>query len=370
MLRNVLLALMFFSLPIVSKSQSISAFKEKTIRACLDKIYEMDFADADSILSIYEQEKDFDPSFYLLKSYYLRWKYLPITEEKDIYKKYRAYLDSTITYSEALIKKEETSLETSYYKMSAHIMSAELLASNGDFIKAAFEGRKALPIIKKGFDLCDQNPEFYISTALYNYYIEYYRQKGFFYRSLLFPFSKGDQQKGLELLLKGYQKGLFTKVESLLYLAHLYFKFENKPFVGLNYCRQLYEKFPSNFKFQEMYIENLLYCKKYVEASEVLGHLKKSNQEYYQSKATMFEGIIAFEHSKDLRTAKEMLNEAITALDNLSGDNDHYKSLASLKLAQLEEINGNLAQSAEVLKKARKLGKYPYILEEVDKLDL
>lgn len=370
MIKSVLWTLILISLSTASIAQSLSKYKQNTIRVCLDQIYAMDFNKADSVLNQYSENFSRQPSYYLLKAYYLRWKYLPITEESEIYEEYRTYLDSTLLFAEELIKSKERSLEASYYKMSAHIMSAELSAANGDFVKGAFEGRKALPIIKKGFDLQDENHEFYISTALYNYYIEHYRNKGFFYRSLLFTFSKGDQEEGLRLLSKGYEKGLFTSVESLLYLAHINFKFEKKPIKGLEYMEALYKRFPTNFKFQEMYIENLLACSKYKEASLILDHFKKTNNIFYQSKAMLFTGIIALEFSKNINQAEKYIQRALHSIDKLPGDNDHYKSVAYLKLAQLHEINGNLAQSEVALKKAKKLAKYPYITEEVNKLDI
>lgn len=370
MIRNVLLALLISSLPIVSNAQSLPKLHESIIRQCLNEIYKMDFISADSILSVYETKADNNPSFYILKSYYLRWKYLPITKDKEVYREFTSYLDSAINSAATIIEANSEALEASYYKMSAHIMIAELLASNGDFVKGAFEGKKAFPIIKKGFDLCDDNAEFYISTGLYNYYIEYYRDKGFFYRSLLFPFPVGDKKEGLELLTKGYDQGLFTSVECLLYLAHINFKLENKPFTGLKHCKVLYEKYSTNYRFQEMYVENLLYCKKYQDAIPILNKLKKSNEEYYLSKSWLFDGILTLEYDKNLAKAKTELVEAFNTLESLPGDNDHYKSLACLKLAQLEGINGNLAESAQWLKKARKMAKYNYILEEVSKLDI
>ncbi|MEL7006944.1 MAG: hypothetical protein AAFN93_30150, partial [Bacteroidota bacterium] len=190
---------------------------------------------------------------------------------------------------------------------------------------------------KKGFDLYSENPEFCISTALYNYYIEHYREKGFFYRSLLFTFPKGDKKKGLQLLSEGHNKGLFTSVECLLYLAHLNFKMENKPFVGLGHCKILYEEYPANERFQEMYIENLLQCKKYSAAAKVLQQFKRSDNDYYKPKAILFEAIINLEKNKNLPLAKRYLLKSIEQLESLPGDNDHFKSLAFLKLAQLEE---------------------------------
>ncbi|MEL7001868.1 MAG: hypothetical protein AAFN93_03940, partial [Bacteroidota bacterium] len=143
--RNVSLTLLIFLCSFRLSAQPLSELEESMIKQCLDEIYTMNFHKADSILSLYEAQRAFNPSFYILKSYYIRWKHLPIAEGTTAYKRYYSYLDSAITYSGSTLKANPDDLEASYYKMSAHIMISELLAANGDFVKGAIEGRKAFP---------------------------------------------------------------------------------------------------------------------------------------------------------------------------------------------------------------------------------
>ncbi len=353
--------------PALSLKAQVNDAQQTLLTECLNQIYKMDFEAAETAVKRYYERNSSSTTKYILRSYYLRWRYLPITQENNqVYQQFYNLLDSAITSAENKIKKNPDNVEEHYYKMSAHIMKAELHASNGDMVKAAFEGKNAFSIIKKGFDWCYQYPEFYISTGLYNYYIEFYREKGFFYQSLLWPFSSGDKAKGLEFLKLGNEHATFTAVESKLYLAHLYFKLENKPFEGLKYSRELIEEFPNNTKFQEMYAENLLACKKIEEANVMIAQLEKHDNKYTAPKAKLFQGMWLLQHNGDFAKAKKLIENALLALEKLPGDHDHFKSLAFLKLGELEKISGNIKASNDHFKKAKSLAKYRYILEQIE----
>jgi hypothetical protein len=336
---------------------------------CLNSIYKMDFKQSKILVDEYYSAYPNQTSKYILKAYHLRWKYLPISEDdQSIYYKYLAVLDSAINSAENKLSISKDDLEESYFKMSAHIMKAELYAHNNNIVKAAFEGKNAFSIIKKGFEWCEQNPEFYISTGLYNYYIEFYRDKGFFYQSLLWPFSSGNRALGLDYLKKGNVKATFSEIECRFYLAHLNFKLENNPELGLKYCKELIDQFPNNLKFIEMYIENLLACKRFEEIPALLASLSATDDRFVSSKAKLFKGFLLFEQHGDFEKARALLLESLILMNTIVGDNDHFKSVAHLKLGELEIKTGNSQLGLEHLKKAKNLAKYRYIIEQIENI--
>jgi hypothetical protein len=344
--------------------------RESDLSNCLNSIYAMDFNKSKNLVDNYYKEYQNQTSKYIVKAYYLRWKYLPITKDLPvIYSQYLSVLDSAISSAENILSKNADNLEESYFKMSALIMKAELHAHNNSIIKAAFEGKSALSIIKNGFEWCEQNPEFYISTGLYNYYIEFYRDKGFFYQSLLWPFSNGNKSLGLEYLKKGNAQATFSKVECRFYLAHLNFKLENNPELGLKYCKELIDQFPNNLKFIEMYVENLLACKRYDDIPVLLKVLSASGDHFVTSKAKLFAGFLIFEQQHNYKEARALLLESLNQMNSLSGDNDHFKSVAHLKLGELEIKTGNNQLGIEHLKKAKNLAKYRYIIEQIENIE-
>lgn len=329
----------------------------------------MKFDQAKESVNQYYRLYSDETSKYLLKAYYLRWKHSPITESKEgIYQHYLQVLDSAENMAAQRLKKDPDNLAEAYYYMTAHIMRAELFALNGDMVKAAFEGKGTFSYIKKGFEWCKQNPEFYTTTGLYNFYVELYREKGFFYQTLLWPFSKGSKIKGLKYLEKASEKAVFTKVEATIFLSHLNFKMEIKPEKGLQYLKELRQRYPNNLKFIEMHIENLLALKQFDEAEKLLPLLQKKDDPYVSAKNQLFGGILTSEIDGDYLKADVQLKEAINQFDTLEGDQDHYQSLAYFYLAKMEMARANFDKRDKHLDKAASYVKYPYLEQAIKRL--
>lgn len=364
-MRN-LFVILFSVLTLTSHSQK---FDSELITKCLNSIYAMDFEEASINLNAYDTKFKNETSSLLLQAYLIRWQYSPITEDKDsIFKAYVSILDVVESKSKSLIELKKNDPIEAYYLMTSYIMRAELLALNGDFMKAALEGRKALQYIKKGFEWCEDYPEFYISTGLYNYYIEFYREKGFFYQSVLWPFPNGNKAQGLAFLKQGAQKAIFSEVETILYLSHLYFKMESDPHTSLEYISYLRERFPNNSKFVEMEVENLLALKRFSKAMTSLNTQSTNTEPNFLARKELFEGIALVNIGNDPAASSELLKSAMNKFDNLPGDNDHYISVAYYHLALLVYKNGDNELSEKYLKKAKDKVKYPYYKSEIETL--
>lgn len=332
----------------------------------------MDWQKAKFNLDKYYQLYPNHTSKYLVKAYYLRWKHYPILESNnDIYQTYLATLDSAEKSADLSLETNKLNLEHAYYKMTSHIMRAELHAHNEDMVKAAMEGKNAFGIIKKGFDWCQENPEFYISTGLYNYYVELYREKGFFYQSLLWPFSKGDKLEGLEYLKKGSAQATFSKVECEIFLAHLIFKMQNNPSEGLSYLKNLRYKYPNNTKFAEMEVENLLALNQLSAVNKPLSLLTESENSYTQAKGLLFKNILHLLQGKGIAEDTNGLKKSVMQFEEMEGDQEHYLSLAYLYLSRAERLLNNDDEADDYFDMAEEYAKYPYIkvkLEEIESL--
>ncbi len=340
------------------------------LKSCLESIYAMNFDNAKLKLNQYSKKYSNHTSRHLLKAYYLRWRHSPIIKnDTELYSQFMASLDSAESSANLFLKTKKNDPEESYYKMTAHIMRAELHAVNDDFVKAALEGKNAFGIIKKGFDWCSNYPEFNISTGLYNYYIEFYRDKGFFYQSLLWPFSKGYKKEGLNYLKVGSEKATFSKVECQLYLSHLYFKMENDPETGLKYIESLRGEFPNNSKFVEMHTENLIALNRYDQAKKVLASQAQNSNNFFHAKRLLFKGMISYGLNSKIDSTKKLLNSAIKEIEKLPGDNDHYLSLAYLTLAKIELNQNELDRSESLLKEAKSLAKYTHTKNQIEKIE-
>lgn len=327
----------------------------------------MDFDKADESISEFYATYPNNTARHLLKAYYIRWKNYPIVQgiEKS-YEYYSSILDSAKNEAKIKLSINKNDPEHSYYYMAAHIMQAELYANNGHMVKASFEGKSAFSYIKKGFEWCDKYPEFLTTTGLYNYYIEFYREKGFFYQSLLWPFSKGDKQAGLVYLKNAGKSAVFTKVEAIQYLAHLNFKMEDNPDTALEYIDELISLYPNNSIFRDLHIEILLELNQLDKAQVSLNRHEVGDNPYLLPRKHLYQAAIKTGLG-DLTNAKKEIKQSINALNQLPLDQDHHLSLAFYYLSVIEKKLGNIDLSEEALSEAENYVKYPYMLRKIER---
>ncbi|QSE95991.1 hypothetical protein [Fulvivirga lutea] len=340
---------------------------ESQLLSSLDLIYQMDFDKASEAIDRFYSYYPDNTARLLLKAYYTRWKNYPIVEsDTQLYNHYTSILDSAKSEAKEKLSANKNDPEQSYYYMAAHIMQAELYATNGHMVKASFEGKSAFSYIKKGFEWCETYPEFLTTTGLYNYYIEYYREKSFFYQSLLWPFSKGDKMAGLEYLKKASKSAVFTKVEAIQYLAHLNFKTEVNPQAALGYIEKLVTLYPKNSIFRDLHVELLLELKQFAHAELSLNKLDVSGNEYLIPRKRLYESILKLEMHNDLNEAKKGIIRSIKEFQSLELEQDHHLSLAYYYLSAIEKRLGNNDLSEDAFSKSDEYAKYPYVIKKLE----
>lgn len=358
-----------YSLLLISVNVCAQQNYSSDLSETLDIIYKADHTQSRKAVKAFYKRYPNHAARFLVRAYQMRWEHYPIFEKDEmVYNSFNEVLDSAETAAELVLKKDKNNNEYAYYYMSAHIMRAELFAINDNMVKASLEGKNAFEYIKKGFDWCDTNPEFYTTTGLYNYYIEFYREKGFFYRSLLWPFSKGEKEKGLEYLEQASKKATFTKVEALYYLAHLNYKMESNPSKALPYADQLVNQYPKNPKFIDLKIETLIADKQYHKAQQMLTSFDVSNIPYLAARKSLYEGIITLVQFGDKNQAEKQLKIALSKFQNLMGDQDHYLSLVYMYLGTIQNLANNETEANDLLSKAKSHAKYPYTYRQLEKL--
>jgi hypothetical protein len=267
----------------------------------------------------------------VLEVFCMRWEEVPIqrSNKKSLY----------LSKLEAVVKafkKEDSSKHPSsiYLHISTQLLLAEYHFLNRDFFQALFHGKKAYPLMMQSFDGGRTEPEFLFVKGLYLYYIEYYRNKGFHYRTALWPFRDGDMDEGLRLIKESASISSLAQTEALIYAAHISFRLEGKPLEGLEYSQKLTEQYPDNPKFRELYLENLLAAGKYEACADLLSMQLSIENPYYRIPALYFLGCMQMNFYRNNEGAKKTFRECI----KLSKENsllEEYREKAEDKLTEL-----------------------------------
>ncbi len=269
--------------PICLSAQERPAFPAEAILSCLHEIYSNNFpltADVCDLPKEYAQVQS------LLGVFSQRWEDIPVhlsSEDGGYLKK----LQQVVTQFEIADRVDPV---TNYLRITAQLLLAEYYFANHDFLQAMWHSKKAYPLILQSIDEGRTEPEYLFVTGLYFYYIEYYKDKSFFYRSALWPFRSGNKEKALELLKKSIEDKSMARTEALIYLAHIHLRLENNPTQALIYSKELAENYPSNAKFRELYIDNLLAAEKYEECYPLLVKQTSLDNPYFTIPAYYFMG--------------------------------------------------------------------------------
>jgi len=334
----------------------------------IDSVYNLNFEAADIIIEELEKDLGDYPGVFLLKAFYVGWKNRPIKKEHESYLKFKSYLLKGIEKSEEMLKIDEAYVDASFYLMACHAYLAELYVNNGQNFKALGEAKSAYKYIKIGFEHTEENPEFYFSSGIYNYYREKYPEENPFYKSFIWFFRSGDKDKGIDMLKKGSLSAIFTRAECYTYLFHINLRYEDNPATAIYYSTLLKNKYPNNLLYISNYIENSIRLKKYDEIYPYIERLLISDNDYYKYLGLIFHGI--YLEKKEVNLKKAITQYQIA--DKL-GDMDeirvpHYDSILFLGLGRINKSLGNTELGNEYLKKSVKAAEYIAYRKDAEEL--
>ncbi|MCZ8214699.1 MAG: hypothetical protein O9262_00595, partial [Cyclobacteriaceae bacterium] len=321
------LLLLFFGFRLEAQPTAEKILARQQQIACLNLIYKTKFDSAKRLIASFPKQEEAYKSLFQLFS--LRWEHIPIatSKEKD------NYLNKLLSFSEAISSRKDVTQQL-YFHTTTELLLAEYFYNNGETFKALLHGKRAYPFMVQALDASGSDPELLFVKGMYLYYMDFFRSKGFVYRTALFPFRDGDQKKGLTLLEKSASESSLAFTEANIYMAHIYLHLENEPLKALPYSQKLVKMYPENAKFSELLIDNLISCGRYDEASVYLDEQLKQTYAYFKIPALYFAAQVEALRKKNSSKAKELLTECIA----LSSKTKLCQDVAQKAEAYLSEI--------------------------------
>lgn len=259
--------------PILDDKSAMDSLKKAT-----EHIYNYKFDLADPIVIRLKSKYGQHPGLILLTCISNFWRHFPIGAKPKEFEAYERMLEQVVSMSGKMELKHPKSPEPIFYQMMANLILARHHSEMGEYIRAVNEARKAFPMIKRGFALKNNYPDFYFSTGMYNYYREAFPENHPMYKPFTVFFSEGNKSLGLKELEIASQKAIFCRAEAFIFLSMIHLRdLYNIP-VGLKYATQLHEVFPGNWLFSMNYAECLIESKKYDQAEPLVTKLLSRNE--------------------------------------------------------------------------------------------
>ncbi|MCE7066473.1 lipopolysaccharide assembly protein LapB [Dyadobacter sp. CY326] len=354
----------FICLPFLAPAQLLNdPASIKNIQSSLDKIYNYDFDEAETIIAQVEKKYPNHPVTYILDSFILFWKHLPIKDNPVKSKEYLRKLDQCLEAINKKYGKNSLDPEAVFYTMVARGYMAMIYNYKGEMMNAAGEGKKAYNAFVEGLKLINKNPEFYFTSGMYNYYVEVYPEEHPMVKPLLVFFKSGDKALGLKQIDNATKVGTITRAEACFYISHIYLKYESKPEKAVFYMDKLNALYPKNPVFQMKNVESLLLSGKYDMAEKELVSLKKINTGFYPAAWRTFQGMLDEKSEKnDANAQREYLLALKTPHD--AQYTKEYHAMAYAGLARIAARAGNKGKAKDYYKKCLDKAEYRSVIKE------
>lgn len=333
---------------------------QQRVLEVLDKIYNYEFAEAEALARPIRAQYPNHPVGPLLQAFQLYWQHLPIAQNDAATKRYVAALNQCIALAEKMTKND---VEATFFLLAAHSYLAMLESDRGEFTRAVGEARRTYGYMKKGFRLTEQNPEFFFSTGLYNYYRVQYPDDHAIVRPFMLFFQDGDKKRGLQQLETAFRRGTFTRVEAAYYLVYVLLKHEANAPRALPYSTQLHRRYPNNLVYLTRHAEALTLAGRYTDAQPLAQRLTQLPGTVYPVAGRLFLGIVAEKSDQDDKAALAQYQQVLKVPYDEKFTQD-YHALAHCGLARIADRAGNRAEARRQYQKALKLAEYRSTIQE------
>jgi len=333
----------------------------------LDNIYNQNFAQAKLLITQLEKKYAKHPVVPFLKAYSLSWEYLPLEKSIPQYTYYNQYLQLAAKYAKNRVDANDNDLEGNYFLMMINGLLAQQEAEGGDFMQSVGYGKKSYSYMKKGFGEEKNYTDFHFSSGLFKYYAVQYPETHPIAKPFMVFFPGGDKQKGIWHFQQAAQYSQFSKVESKIYLAIIYSKYEQNFMQYLNYSQQLINQYPQNPFFWTRYCEALILVGRYAEAEIYLAKFQNRSGNMYQSAYNLFKGMIQEKYYKNDAKAKEFYQKVIRAGKYDQRYTIDYYAFAYVGLGRIADRAKDDKTAKNYYKEAKKIAQYESVRAEVDK---
>jgi tetratricopeptide (TPR) repeat protein len=179
------------------------------------------------------------------------WKILLDPDNESYDEIFFLKLEDVIYQCDQLLDKNPKDLDALFFKGGSIGFRGRLRAFRESWLKAADDGREALPIVEEAAALDPNNMDVQLGFGIYNYYAEVIPNEYPLIKPLMIFFPEGDKEKGIQQLKNTAFNGKFAKYEARYFLMTLYYRYENNAITADDYAQLLQNDFPDNPVFEK-----------------------------------------------------------------------------------------------------------------------
>ena len=219
------------------------------------------------------------PHFGMAMTKWATLEYLEDESDPGLEKEYEAMTDEAIDIGQAWLKKHPGDANANLCMGGMYGLRARLALLQHRWIKAYFDGRKALSYTRRALKIDPELYDAYLGLGMYEYYAGTLHGA---IKVLAKLVMKGDARKGIEMLETCKEKGYFNALAAKLLLIEIY-TMTNSPYVNseraVKWSKELRAAYPNHPQMHFVEIVSLYEAKQYGESrKEAMEYLKAVNE--------------------------------------------------------------------------------------------
>ncbi len=215
----------------------------------IDHVYNLEFdranKDFEYLTSVYPNH----PAGYFFLAMVDWWRISLDFDNESLDDTFIAKLDVVIDKCDSILDNHPDDVTALFFKGGSLGFRGRLRANRGSWIKAANDGRLALPIVRHAYSIAPDNYDILLGMGIYNYYAEAIPEQYPIVKPLMFFFPNGDKKKGIEQLTAAAEKAKYASVEADYFLLQLNYTHERQYDKALEIALKLFTRYPRNVVF-------------------------------------------------------------------------------------------------------------------------
>ncbi len=356
---KIKLIIIFFLISVSLKSQTL----DERIETGIKQIYNIEFEVAEktfrSILTDYPE----NPAGRFFLAMVDWWKILLDIDNESYDQLFFQKIEDVIFHCDKILEKDKRNIDALFFKGGAIGFRGRLRALRDSWLKAADDGREALPIVEYASKLDPTNLDVQLGFGIYNYYAAVIPEQYPFIKPLMIFFPKGDKEKGISQLKETALKGKYAKFESQYFLMTLYFNYENNFEEAYKYAANLTSLFPKNPSFQRWLGRIYARLGNWKNADSVFSnYLQKADSGFYGFnfpfglRESNYYVAVHLKNEQLLDSSKYHFQKCIEISEKIDKDEDSgFKINSTIYLAQIAEEKKDIKSSIDYYRKVLKM---------------
>ena len=240
--------LLCFLVSLKTFSQNINF--DSTVISGIKQIYSIDFSAAKQTFESLGKHYPSHPASDFFLAMIDWWEIMLNPEDESGDDHFINLLDKVVDICDERLDENQDDFDAKFFKGGALGFKGRLYAFRESWLKAAGEGKKAMPLLYEAAKLNPNNIDLKFGFGIYNYFAVVIPEKYPFIKPIMLFLPSGDKEKGLKQLKYVSDQGKFTKYESRYFLMTIYYSEENNPFEAEKFADLLLQDFPDNPVFE------------------------------------------------------------------------------------------------------------------------